>query len=115
MIGKLRHRIVFQERVESQDDAGGVTYTYTDAKTRWAKVEPLTSREVWLREQAEARATHRITIRWSAEIEAVAVATARIKWTVGSTVRYFEIEGPPRNIHERDRYLILDCVEVNDG
>ncbi len=61
--GKLRHRLAIQEPVETRDDHGGITRTWSTVATVWGSIETLTGRELYEAQQVEARATVRIRIR----------------------------------------------------
>ena len=67
-IGELNRRLTLQAPVETADDAGGVTRTFTDAATLWAKVEPVSARYDIVAAGEGATVTHRITIRPRADI-----------------------------------------------
>ena len=61
--GELNRRLTLQAPVETADGAGGVTRTYTDAATLWAKVEPISGRYDIIAAGAGATIMHRIVIR----------------------------------------------------
>ena len=61
--GRLRHRLVLQEPVDTADDAGGVTRSYQTAATVWAAIAPLATHESVSAAEPGATLTHRITIR----------------------------------------------------
>jgi SPP1 family predicted phage head-tail adaptor len=61
--GKLRHRLVLEAPVETDDGAGGVLRSYENLATVWAAIEPLGLAEQIAAESLGARRTHRIIIR----------------------------------------------------
>lgn len=61
--GALRHRIVLQEMVVTQDDAGGIVKGWQDVATVWAAIEPLQGREFWEAQKANSQVQGKIIIR----------------------------------------------------
>lgn len=104
--GKLNKRIVLQSPGGSRDAVGERTTTYTDLDPVWAQIEPLSVKEQIAAAQSRGSLTHKILIRYSTTVAAVTHA-----WRVLYGSRIFTVEGPPRNIHEGNRYLELICVE----
>jgi SPP1 family predicted phage head-tail adaptor len=43
--GSLRHRVTIQQLTISQDAFGGIVEAWTDLKTVWADISPLSGRE----------------------------------------------------------------------
>lgn len=66
--GSLNRRLTLEAPVETGDGAGGVTRTYEAAATLWAQVAPLSAREEIDAVRQGATLTHRIAIRYSADI-----------------------------------------------
>jgi SPP1 family predicted phage head-tail adaptor len=66
--GKLNRRLVLEAPVEMPDGAGGVARSYASAATLWAAVEPVGARGGVVADRLGATVTHRITVRFSAEI-----------------------------------------------
>lgn len=75
--GDLRHRVEIQEPSDSRDAHGGITRTWNTVATRWARIEPLSGRELFQAQQVEARTRVRITMRPYAAL----TETHRIVWT----------------------------------
>jgi len=67
-IGELRHRLVLEAPVETPDGAGGVARTYESAGVVRAKLTPVTARGEVVGEDPGATVTHRVVIRWRADI-----------------------------------------------
>ena len=103
--GRLRHRLVVQHEEESQDTYGGVTRTWTTLDTVWGSVEPLSGKELIEAQQLDATLTHRIRIRYLANV----TETCRITFDS----RTFEIQ-TVRNFSERNREMELLCKEVRN-
>ena len=61
--GKLRHRAELQSFAETRDDYGQAIKSYATFATVWARVEPLTGRELIEAQQLNSRVTHKVTIR----------------------------------------------------
>lgn len=103
-IGKLRHQVNLQILQENQDSYGEMKRDFATYKTVWASIEPLQGRELEHAKQISAEVTHRITIRYLADV----VPENRI--TKGE--RIFDIESVI-NPDERNEYLVLMCKELN--
>jgi len=76
--GKLRHRLLLDEPIATQDDTGGEVINWSAFGTVWASVEPLRGREQLIANQALAPLDTRIRIRWS---PAVNMVTAKWRGT----------------------------------
>jgi SPP1 family predicted phage head-tail adaptor len=100
--GKLRHRIVIQEKSVTRDEYNAEVITWTEVDTVWASVEPLSGREFLEGRLVEATVSHRITIRYLSGI----TPEMRVLW--GS--RVFDVEAI-LNIEERDKMMVLMCQE----
>lgn len=101
--GQLNRRLTLEAPVESADGAGGVTLTYSAVATLWASVEPVSARGGVAADALGATITHRITIRYSADI------TLRHRFNDGGTI--FRIVA----IRERGkRFLDIDVEERRD-
>lgn len=71
MIGKKRHRIIFQEEVRTPDAAGGYSSAWQDIEsnpTVWAQIAPVSGTDVLRFGQLQQIVTHRITIRYRSDI-----------------------------------------------
>jgi SPP1 family predicted phage head-tail adaptor len=79
-IGELNRRLTLQEPVETADGAGGVTRTYADVATVWARIDPVSARYDIVAAGAGATVTHRITIRSGPDV------TTRHRFTEGARV-----------------------------
>lgn len=70
MIGDLSRRVTLQERSESVDSFGQRSQSWSDVATVWASIVPLAGRELLAANAISAEATHRITIRYRAGLDA---------------------------------------------
>lgn len=68
-LGRLRHRITFQQQSSTQDGYGEQVNTWSNLKTVWASVEPLHGRERFAAQQVHSETTTRIKMRYQAGIE----------------------------------------------
>jgi SPP1 family predicted phage head-tail adaptor len=66
--GPLRHRVTIETKGEERDEHGGVVETWFPVATVWASVQPLQGRELFLAQQVDARLSHRVTLRYQAEV-----------------------------------------------
>ena len=104
--GELRHR------VDLHSNTGATRNAFGEKPESWAavatslpaKVEPLTGRELWSSQQIQPDISHKVTIRYLAGLNA--------KMRVIFGTRTFNVEGPPKNIEERNIMLELMCREV---
>ena len=86
--GQLRHRITFQEQVETSDSMGGVTVSWQDYKDAWAGIYPLRAQEMVNSGQLEHEITHKVRTRYISGI------TAKMRIMFDST-RYLNIRQLP--------------------
>lgn len=61
--GELKHRVDFQMKVVTRDATGGEVVNWVSRVTAWARVEPLTGRELFTSQQAYPESDTRITVR----------------------------------------------------
>jgi SPP1 family predicted phage head-tail adaptor len=66
--GSLRHTIKIQRQTYVSDNAGGGTNTWTDYTTQRAYIKPLSGNERLYSMRLEANTTHRIFIRYRADL-----------------------------------------------
>lgn len=102
-IGALRERIEIQQVATSRDAIGGEVQTWGPLAGVWARVEPMSSSEQWRRQQMQASAAWKITIRWRADV----TTKHRVVWGT----RVFLVKGVT-NSDERKRFLVLACDEM---
>ena len=68
--GELRTRVTIQSEVQVADSGGGAYHAWSTVATTWAKVEPLSGRELLQAEQLQSEVTHLITIRYRSGLHA---------------------------------------------
>lgn len=102
IIGELRHRLELQSPTDSTDSYGQPTRSWATYATVWGKVLPFTANESQLANQQQAVITHRITIRYNADV------TAEHRIIFGS--RTLNIRGV-RDLEERGIALEIDAEE----
>lgn len=108
-IGELKHRLVLEAPVETDDGAGGVTRTYAAVTTLWAALAPIAQGPSAVRADLVADAlgatvTHRIVIRAGPDV------TTRHRFRDGS--RIFVVV----SMREQDdgRFLAINAEERRD-
>jgi SPP1 family predicted phage head-tail adaptor len=69
-VGALRRRLVLEGPVATPDGLGGATQAFVTLASVWARVEWLGGEERWRLGRPEQAATHRITLRWRAGLDA---------------------------------------------
>jgi SPP1 family predicted phage head-tail adaptor len=105
--GKLRHRIILQEAVESQNaDTGAMEITHwDDVAALWASIEPLSARE-FIAAQAESnKVTAKIIIRYRAGIN------PRMRLFHEAKGVYYNIEGILADLNSGKEYMTLPVSE----
>ncbi|AMJ59231.1 phage head closure protein [Bosea sp. PAMC 26642] len=69
-VGILKRRLALEAPVETPDGLGGRTQGFATIAALWGQVEWLSGDERWRMGRPEQLATHRITLRWRAGIDA---------------------------------------------
>lgn len=106
LAGKLKHYITFKKPGNYGRDASGEkVMTFATVFSCYARVEPVSTYERDLAEQAHSARTHRVTCRPCPEL-----VDLDGSWIIEYGTRIFSIEGI-RNIDEADRTLEVVCVE----
>jgi SPP1 family predicted phage head-tail adaptor len=101
-IGKLRHKVSFQNYATAQDDAGQPVKTWSTYDSVWAWIRPLSGREKMAAQQPVAEMSHEITIRYHGSI----TVNDRIKY--GSRYFYINFIG---NYDENNAFMKIICRE----
>lgn len=110
--GRLRYTVVFQRRSATKDGFGQQLLAWVDAFTANAEVKPLAGRELEAAQQVVAEVSHKITVRYRAELADPKISAAM---RVVFRGRYFNIQAS-LNEDERNVFITLLTVEgMNDG
>jgi SPP1 family predicted phage head-tail adaptor len=105
-IGEMRHRLTLLSSASAgQSKSGQQLYSYTLSGPFWAKVEPLTGRELVNAKQVKATISHKITMRQVAAIK----PTDRFQFQ--ATPRLFNIETVIR-IGEQNAFYLIHATEL---
>jgi SPP1 family predicted phage head-tail adaptor len=100
--GRLVHRLVLEQPVRDPDGAGGATVTFAPLATVWASLEPISAAEDGASGRLATRITHRVTIRWRADV----TGNLRLRHR-GRTLRIASLRDPD----ESRRFLVIDAEE----
>lgn len=104
--GKLRHRVVIQKPVRTQDQqSGAYITTWVDDRTVWASIQPISAREFVASQVEDSKVTTRITIRYAQDLD----HTCRLYHA--SKDVYYNIEGILSDKNSGLEYLTLPCSE----
>lgn len=68
-VGQLRHYITIESRTLTSDQQGGSTEAWATFANAWAKIEPMSPKQIWYSEQLQHRVTHKFTIRYIANFD----------------------------------------------
>ncbi|MGQ3282471.1 phage head closure protein [Bosea sp. (in: a-proteobacteria)] len=69
-VGALRRRLLLEAAMATPDGLGGTTQVYETVAAVWAQLEWIAGGERWRRGRPEQVATHRVTLRWRAGVDA---------------------------------------------
>jgi SPP1 family predicted phage head-tail adaptor len=110
--GKLRRRVDIEQPLLDQNAIGELEQTWsTFAANVPAQVEPLSGRERIVAQQLNTQLDTRVTLRYISGL----TTKMRIKYArTGYTPRYLQIEAFV-NLDERNREIVVDCTESEDG
>lgn len=101
-IGQLRHRVVIQQQTKAQDSTGSIVPTWTEYKTVWASVEPLSGREFFSAAQVQSSVNTRIRIRYLEGVNA--------KMRVQHGADYYDIQAVLTDSKSGVHEMQLMCV-----
>jgi len=106
--GRLRHRVVLEERTGSANAYNELPDTWATVATLPAAVEPLGGREFFASQQVQGNVSHRITLRYLAGV----TIKHRVRWPDPATGadRIFDINAVIDR-DERHRAIELMCTE----
>ena len=98
----LDQRVTIERPVGAPDGGGGETIAWEEVATVWARVEPLKAEERAVAGHVATIATHRVTLRWRADV----TGGMRILFR-GRALRVLATHDPD----ERRRLLIVTARE----
>ncbi len=94
----LRCKIEIHRLTEDADDLGGFTTTWSLLKTKWAKVAPMSGRELIHADKIDATAVSTFTVRFDVDIlESDKIVFKGKEYNIRSIV----------NVDEDDRFLSI--------
>jgi len=100
---KLIHKISIEKKLESKNSIGELTQEWTEFAPAYAEVKPITGREFLSGLATNNSVTHRVIIRYIADMK----PNMRVK----HKNRYFNIEAV-RDFFEKQKWLELMCKEI---
>ena len=100
--GKLRHSVLFEQKIQAPDGGGGFTYTTSQVATIRAYLKPVSTNERIFAGKIESDISHRVYIRYRTDLN----PAMRINY--GG--RLFQIKGI-MNIEEQNKWLEIIAVE----
>ncbi len=120
-IGKVRHRIVIQQKTRgASDGAGGnVSETWSTYKELWAGIDQRSAREIVAADQTVRRMSAQIMVRYRTDLNSAMRILARKKRIAGETDKAFTDRGGQifaivgiRDLEEGGmRWTVLECEE----
>ena len=102
--GRMRHRGVLEAATLAADGSGGHIAAWQPVADVWVAIEPVSAAERVRADRLQHGISHRLAMRYRAGVTAGQRIRAR--------GRTFRIHGAV-NWRERDRFLLLDCEEVD--
>lgn len=102
MIGSLKHKMILQQAISTPIDGGGHINHFEDVKEIMADIMPLRSKELIIAMGSQIQVSHKIKIRYDILVKPY----MRLFYKE----RFFRIQ-TIINEKERDRFLILYCIE----
>jgi SPP1 family predicted phage head-tail adaptor len=82
-VGRLRQRLVAEEPVDADDEAGGATRTFAARFEVWAEIDAQKTQPDFLASRDEAVVTHRIRLRAGSAVAA--------GWRLRKAARFFDV------------------------
>ncbi len=100
----FRDQVVLQTRVRTPTKVAGATIVWNDTAEVWAKVTPLSARQLFFADQLQHRITHKFLLRFREDISVT--IDKRFTWQE----RIFQIQGVI-DVEERRCFLEVSCFE----
>jgi SPP1 family predicted phage head-tail adaptor len=105
--GQMRTKLIYQEASTAPDSYGDPIETWADVATVWARLRPLSGREIFYAQQVHAQTTHEVVARYIAAIK----PTGRFTVADGSNpARVLNILGVD-DTDSRRVELTISCLE----
>lgn len=102
-IAELRESVMIQAMSQIEDGMGGYTEVWEEIGWAWAKIKSIRGKELLQAMQTEGQLTHRVIIRYRADIK----ENMRLIWEGSRTL---EITSPPITLGNR-QWMELMCRE----
>ena len=102
-VGALRRRLTLEAPVETADDIGGVTRSFSALANVWGEISPSTGQRLFVAQRAEEDISHLIRIRWRDGM------SAKLRLRLGPRIFQIRAAFDP---DERRRYLHCLCREI---
>jgi SPP1 family predicted phage head-tail adaptor len=102
--GELDQRVTLQTATVTRDAVGGPVETWADTVTVWAKIRPLTGKQIAQAQQVSADVSTAVTLRWRAGVN----AAMRLKFADNTTAKIHWVEE-----HRREGRLVIVCEDLN--
>ena len=102
-IGDYNKRVIIQAPLKVSDGMGGITTTYSDLATVWARINPVASSERLEAMKNGNEITHRVNIRYRSPFKAA--------WRIKYGNRCFSIVGV-MNVQEKGEELQITVKEA---
>jgi len=103
--GDLNKRVILQSPTGARDALGERVTTWTNVATVWARVRPLSGKELMIAGQQQSATSHVVEIRYSATVKAV-----NNSWRVLFGSRILVVDNVI-NPDESNEKLMLYCTE----
>lgn len=104
--GELNKRITILKRVISTDENGFEVEAWIDHRTVWAKIKNLNGREFFQAQQAQSKASKKVTIRYIQDLDSSINPRATIDYKVRYKNNTYNLSYSD-NIKEENRFLEL--------
>lgn len=98
-IGSMRERVSIQSQAQTVDAAGAITTTWTEVTTCWARMKPVSMKQLMLAGRDESERVYSMTIRYRTDI----TTAHRIVWRT----RKFDVQGVNDPTEQRQ---FLECL-----
>lgn len=104
--GKLRHRLVIQKPVETQDSVtGAMAVNWQEVATVWSAIEPLSAKEFIAAQVENSQVSARITVRYRSDL------THEMRLYHAAKDKIYKIEGLLSDKKSGLEYLTIPCSE----